>query len=176
MYAIVSVHEKSGVEGLSRAFQEKGIIMLATPGTRTYLHEHGVECRPVADITGFDSMCEGGVKTLHPLIHKMITTGEIAYVVVDFIPSSKAYDGSLGMDIGGPALVLSGIKHHARVCVVADARHVPELTVRVQEGTADKRYRARNAKQAMEELITYQQGVLALLGDEDDPGNLRTHH
>ncbi|RZN49964.1 hypothetical protein EF808_01315 [archaeon] len=176
MYAIISVHDKDGVERLASALRTRGVFVLATPGTRAYLAEHGIDCRPVSNVTGFDSMCAGGIKTLHPAVHKMITTGEIAYVVVDFLPPVRSFDGTLTTDIGGPALVLSGIKHHDHVCVIARAAHFDELSRTVEDGAVNRGYRKGCAHRAQEELIAYEQRVLALLEDEDDQGNIRAHH
>ncbi|HHN81244.1 MAG TPA: hypothetical protein ENN11_01320 [Methanomicrobia archaeon] len=176
MYAIISVHDKDGVERLASAFRAIGVFVLATPGTRAYLGEHGFDCMPVSDITGFESMCAGGIKTLHPAVHKMITTGEIGYVVVDFLPPVRSFDGTLTTDIGGPALVLSGIKHYDHVCVIARAAHVDELARMAEDGDVDGGYRKRCARRAQEELIAYEQRVLALLEDDDDQRDVRAHH
>ena len=38
----------------------------ATGGTRAHLREHGIEAHDVGELTGYPSLFDGRVKTLHP--------------------------------------------------------------------------------------------------------------
>jgi phosphoribosylaminoimidazolecarboxamide formyltransferase/IMP cyclohydrolase len=67
--ALISVFDKTGVEGFARALSQMGVEILSTGGTRATLVKAGVPAREVSDHTGFPEMMDGRVKTLHPKVH-----------------------------------------------------------------------------------------------------------
>ncbi|HEY6235686.1 MAG TPA: bifunctional phosphoribosylaminoimidazolecarboxamide formyltransferase/IMP cyclohydrolase, partial [Candidatus Elarobacter sp.] len=64
--ALVSVYDRTGVAALARALAERGVPVYATGGTRAHLREHGIDARDVGELTGYPSLFDGRVKTLHP--------------------------------------------------------------------------------------------------------------
>src|SRR5262245_48327265 len=66
--ALISVSDKSGLEGLARGLAVAGVQIYSTGGTRAFLQKLGFEVQAVAHDTGFPQMMEGRVKTLHPKI------------------------------------------------------------------------------------------------------------
>ena len=67
--ALVSMHDKSGLEDFARALHEQGVELVSTGGTAARLTEAGLPVTRVSDVTGFPELFGGRVKTLHPLIH-----------------------------------------------------------------------------------------------------------
>ena len=67
--ALLSVSDKTGIEGLARELAARGIELLSTGGTYERLSAAGIAVREVSDYTGFPEMMDGRVKTLHPRIH-----------------------------------------------------------------------------------------------------------
>ena len=67
--ALLSVSDKSGLEGFARQLSQLGVELLATGGTRRLLLEAGLEVREVSSVTEYPEMMDGRVKTLHPRIH-----------------------------------------------------------------------------------------------------------
>src|SRR6185436_11939857 len=67
--AIVSVHDKDGVQELARGLAARGFEILSTGGTAAALREADVGVVSVSDVTGFPEILDGRVKTLHPKVH-----------------------------------------------------------------------------------------------------------
>jgi phosphoribosylaminoimidazolecarboxamide formyltransferase/IMP cyclohydrolase len=66
--ALISVYDRTGVVGLARALETRGTPIYATSGTHKHLVEHGIAAQEVAELTGFPSLFDGRVKTLHPRV------------------------------------------------------------------------------------------------------------
>lgn len=142
--ALISVSDKSGLIPFARALVELGFEIVSTGGTKTALEAAGVAVTPVAEVTGFPELLDGRVKTLHPMIHgglladlrnpghaeaiKAQGIQPIDLVVVNLYPfketvahPSVEYETAIeNIDIGGPAMLRSAAKNHARVTVVCD--------------------------------------------------------
>ena len=67
--ALISVSDKSGLAPFAMALQGRGVEILSTGGTASFLKEQGVPVVEVSDYTGFPELFEGRVKTLHPKVH-----------------------------------------------------------------------------------------------------------
>ena len=142
--ALLSVSDKTGLAALGRRLVDLSFTLLSTGGTATALREAGV---PVTDLSKFTEQPEilgGRLKTLHPKVHgglladtsreehraEMERAGiaPIDLLVVNLYPFQKVAareDAPLEeliemIDIGGPAMLRSAAKNHARVGVVVD--------------------------------------------------------
>ncbi len=69
MIALISVHEKAGVQELARDLAELGFDIYSTGGTERHLAEAGLPVQSVSMLTGFPEILGGRVKTLHPTVH-----------------------------------------------------------------------------------------------------------
>ena len=67
--ALISVSDKTGLEGFARALADRGVRLLSTGGTAAALRGFGLPVTDVAELTGFPEMMDGRVKTLHPRVH-----------------------------------------------------------------------------------------------------------
>jgi phosphoribosylaminoimidazolecarboxamide formyltransferase/IMP cyclohydrolase len=157
--ALISVHDKSGVEDFARKLSALGIEIVSTGGTAKLLREAGVKVRDVSDLTGWPEMLGGRVKTLHPKVHGGILfrrgvaedrrqasehgIAPIDLVVVNLYPfeSTAAKPGLQAdelienIDIGGPTMLRSAAKNFRDVAVVTD----PADYARVSEELAQSR-------------------------------------
>jgi phosphoribosylaminoimidazolecarboxamide formyltransferase/IMP cyclohydrolase len=140
--ALVSVSDKSGLVPFARALAERGVHLLSSGGTAGTLSAGGVPVETVESYTGSPEVMSGRVKTLHPRVHGGILSRgerdaddlrrlggrEIDLVVVNLYPFERvaADPGATreavieNIDIGGPSMVRSAAKNHARVTVVCD--------------------------------------------------------
>ena len=142
--ALISVSDKTGIEGFARNLAQMGVELLSTGGTHKKLAEAGIAVREVSDYTGFPEMMDGRVKTLHPKVHGGILARRdlpahmqaaaehgidgIDLVVVNLYPFEEtvAKDGVTRaeaveqIDIGGPSMVRSAAKNHRDVGIVTD--------------------------------------------------------
>ncbi len=68
--ALISVYDKSGLEGLVEALGEYGVEIISSGGTARKIREIGYEkLVEVSEYTGHPESPGGLVKTLHPKIH-----------------------------------------------------------------------------------------------------------
>ena len=165
MNAIISVYNKTGIAAFAAALQERGIALIATDGTARVLAQCGVPVTTVADFTGSPELLGGLVKTLHPRIHAAIATGEIGMVVVNLIPPGDGTGKPLAkMDIGGVALLRSGIKNFDQVVVITDPAQYDAVLKELESSEELPRdTKLRLAKEAIRYLLIYDSRIAMLL-------------
>ena len=144
--ALVSVSDKSGLAEFSRVLYEKGVELISTGGTASFLRERNIPVIDISEYTGFPEILDGRVKTLHPRVHggllairdKTSHQAQMAaqniqpidMVIVNLYPfrETAAREGATypevieQIDIGGPSMIRSAAKNHAAVAVVTDPR------------------------------------------------------
>ncbi len=140
--ALLSVSDKTGLLQFASALSKRGVTILSSGGTAKSLSAEGIPVETVESYTGSPEVMGGRVKTLHPRVHGGILAREgtdeqdlarlggrfIDLVVVNLYPFEKvaenpmaAYDELIeNIDIGGPSMVRSAAKNHARVTIVCD--------------------------------------------------------
>lgn len=67
-YALLSVHDKTGLGPLADLLVRCGYGLLSSSGTARFLRDRGLEVTEVEDLTGLPSILGGRVKTLHPVV------------------------------------------------------------------------------------------------------------
>ncbi len=138
MRALFSVYDKSGLEQFLKHSQNYIEEVYATGGTLKFLNDKGFEVKNTQDITGFQELLNGRVKTLHPdLFAGILSTRDDAsknelqshgikefdLVVSNLYPFEEASrSGDTGrmienIDIGGVSLLRAAAKnfHHVTV-------------------------------------------------------------
>ena len=146
-YALISVSDKSGLPELGAALVQAGYELIASGGSARCLQEQGLQVLPSSEITGFDELLGGRVKTLHPHIHGGILARAaelpelaaqqiraIDLIIVNLYPFARAIsaehsleDAVENIDIGGVALLRAGAKNFQRVATICDPQDYPEL-------------------------------------------------
>ncbi|PTK45377.1 bifunctional phosphoribosylaminoimidazolecarboxamide formyltransferase/inosine monophosphate cyclohydrolase, partial [Staphylococcus nepalensis] len=66
---ILSVSDKTGIVDFAKSLVELDYELYSTGGTKRALDEAGVPVKSVSDLTKFDEIMDGRVKTLHPAVH-----------------------------------------------------------------------------------------------------------
>jgi phosphoribosylaminoimidazolecarboxamide formyltransferase/IMP cyclohydrolase len=197
--ALISVSDKRGIERFAEALVARGVALLSTGGTCERLRAAGLPVTEVSEHTGFPEMMDGRVKTLHPKIHGGLLGREdgagggvdgalmaahgidpIDLLVVNLYPfeATVAKEGCTledaieNIDIGGPAMVRSAAKNHARVAVVTDPRDYDRVleALEAQQGATDLALRYRLAARAFAHTASYDAAVANWLGARDDEG------
>ncbi|MBU5590537.1 bifunctional phosphoribosylaminoimidazolecarboxamide formyltransferase/IMP cyclohydrolase [Clostridium sp. MSJ-4] len=143
--ALISVYDKEGIVEFAGFLKSIGVEIISTGGTLRHLKDNNIEAVDVEEITGFEEMLNGRVKTLHPKIHggilarredpsHMDTLKEkdiplIDMVVVNLYPFFEKYKESISfeekiefIDIGGPTMLRSAAKNFKDVVVVTDKK------------------------------------------------------
>ena len=185
--ALVSVHDKTGLEELAAGLHAAGVTIVSTGSTGAKITAAGVPVIPVEELTGFPECLDGRVKTLHPAVHAGILAdrrspdhvaqlerlGIEAFdlVVVNLYPFRQTVASGAGpeecveqIDIGGPALVRAAAKNHACVAVVIDPARYPEVLEAVAAGGFTLAQRKRLAVDAFAHTATYDIGVASWMG------------
>ena len=140
--ALVSVYDKTGLEGLARALHAAGIEIVSTGSTAEVIRAAGIPVTGVEQVTGFPECLDGRVKTLHPGVHAglLADLGQQAHraqleelqiapfelLVSNLYPFEQTVASGAApqecveqIDIGGPAMVRAAAKNHARVAVIS---------------------------------------------------------
>jgi phosphoribosylaminoimidazolecarboxamide formyltransferase/IMP cyclohydrolase len=192
--ALISVSDKTGLEGLGQRLAAAGVELVSTGGTAGALRAAGLAVRDVAELTGFPEMMDGRVKTLHPMVHggllgiranpehaaAMATHGipPIDLLVVNLYPfeatvaRGASYDDCVeNIDIGGPAMIRAAAKNHADVAVVVDAEDYEAVLAEIEaKGGTSLATRKRLAATAYARTAAYDAAVsgwmAAAVGEE----------
>lgn len=139
--ALISVFSKEGLEPIIRRLHELGVQLYSTGGTQTYIEQLGIPVTAVESLTGYPSILDGRVKTLHPAIFggllarrepghlaqlKEYQIPEMDCVMVDLYPFEQTVASTNDpaqiiekIDIGGVSLIRAGAKNWKDVVVVA---------------------------------------------------------
>jgi len=195
--ALLSASDKAGLAELAAALHHAGCEIVSTGGTAAELRRAGLPVRDVAELTGVPEMLGGRVKTLHPAVHGGILGVEedpehasamadrgiqpIDLVCIDLYPFERTAadphasprDAVEQIDIGGPAMIRSAAKNHARVAVLTSPDQYPRLVeeLRAHGGTTAP-HRAELAAAAFARTSAYDAAIARYLAgtpDEAEP-------
>ncbi len=147
--ALISVSKKTKkVLELAQTLENLGWEILSTGGTANFLKSQGVNVKLIEEVTGFPSIMDGRVKTLHPAIfagilydrenetHRedlsKVNAIPIDLVFVNFYPFEevvKREDAGIdeiveNIDIGGPSLIRASAKNFKYVTVLVDEEDI----------------------------------------------------
>jgi len=193
--ALVSVSDKTGLLPLARALAERGVTILSTGGTYKTIKDAGIEVISVESYTGSPEVMDGRVKTLHPRVHGgILMRGErdladlerlggrpIDLVVVNLYPFEQtlARGGATrdeiieNIDIGGPSMVRSAAKNHARVAVVSDPSDYEAVLGEIAaRGEVGEETRRRLAAKAFAHTAAYDAAISGYLSAQADDGSM----
>ncbi|MCP3892173.1 MAG: IMP cyclohydrolase [Desulfobulbaceae bacterium] len=147
--ALISLTDKSGIEGFASELAGLGIDLLSTGGTAKKLREAGLAVMDVSEFTGFPEMLDGRVKTLHPKVHggilnqrankdhqeqcaqhglkniDIIAVNLYAFEKTVADPNCSLGDAIENIDIGGPTMLRAAAKNFNDVTVIVDPADYP---------------------------------------------------
>ena len=186
--ALVSVHDKTGLEDLVRGLHDAGVALVSTGGSAALLESLGLPVTRVEDLTGFPECLEGRVKTLHPRVHAGILADRrlpehvaqleelgvapFDLVVVNLYPftetvmsGASAQECIEKIDIGGPSMVRAAAKNHASVAIVTDGADYARALEAAQGGGFELAEREALAAKAFVHTATYDVHVASWMGN-----------
>ncbi len=139
--ALISVFSKDGLEPIIHRLHQLGVQLYSTGGTQTYIEKLGIPVISVESLTGYPSILDGRVKTLHPAVFggllarreeghlaqlEQYNIPQIDCVIVDLYPfedtvASTHIENDIieKIDIGGVSLIRAAAKNFKDVAVVA---------------------------------------------------------
>jgi len=191
--ALLSVSDKTGLVDFARELARRDVALLSTGGTLKALADAGVPVESVESYTGSPEVMDGRVKTLHPRVHGALLAREgvdeadlerigarlIDLVVVNLYPfeqtlakpGAKFEELIENIDIGGPSMLRSAAKNHARVTVVCDpADYASVLAELGSDGETKPETRQRLAAKVFAHTAAYDaaiSGWLSAQGEAD---------
>lgn len=138
--ALISVYSKDGLEPIIRRLHELEVQLYSTGGTQSYIEKLGIPVIGVESLTGYPSILDGRVKTLHPAVFggllarrepahleqlEKYNIPELDCVIVDLYPFEETVANTQEeteiiekIDIGGVALIRAAAKNFGDVLVV----------------------------------------------------------
>ena len=179
--ALLSVHDKSGIEEFARGLVASGWSIVSSGGTAATLAAAGIDVTDVAEVTGVPAILDHRVVTLHPKVHggiladtskpehaaDMAKYGIEAFdlVVVSLYPFSTKPGIEL-IDIGGPAMIRAAAKNFARVGVVVDkSQYAPVLDEIRANGSLSDATRRSLAARAFTATRDYDSAIVEWITD-----------
>ncbi len=142
-YALISVFDKTEIDGLAVCLSSAGYTIIATGNTYNYLKNiAGIKLKKIDEITNFPEILSGRVKTLHPAVFggilslredknhlKDLTENSISFidfVIVNLYPFKEMKDKDITfdekleyIDIGGVSLLRAAAKNFKYVTVLS---------------------------------------------------------
>ncbi len=148
--ALISVFDKHDLDLVVKNLSNNDVKIYSTGGTYDFISSLGVAVTKVEDVTGYPSILDGRVKTLHPKIFGGILAvrenedhqeqmmkyeiPEIDLVIVDLYPfeqtvKSQASESEIieKIDIGGISLIRAAAKNYKDVLIVSHKGQYQEL-------------------------------------------------
>ena len=179
--ALLSVHDKSGIEEFARGLVACGWTLVSSGGTAATLTAAGISVTDVADLTGLPAILDHRVVTLHPKVHGGILAdtsnpGHLAdmerhgidafdLVVVSLYPFSSR-PGIEMIDVGGPAMIRAAAKNFARVGVIVDkSQYGPVLEEIRSNGSLSSQTRCALAARAFTATRDYDSAIVEWITD-----------
>jgi phosphoribosylaminoimidazolecarboxamide formyltransferase / IMP cyclohydrolase len=189
--ALISVSDKRDLAEFAKRLAAAGVEVLSTGGTAKALREAGVSVIDVSEYTQSPEVMDGRVKTLHPRVHGgllMRDTPEdraqltdlggkpIDLVVVNLYPFESTVQRGAphdevieNIDIGGPSMLRSAAKNHARVTVVVDPADYALIEATLPEAPSATE-RARLAAKAFTHTAAYDGAIAGYLTGRAEDG------
>jgi phosphoribosylaminoimidazolecarboxamide formyltransferase/IMP cyclohydrolase len=188
-YALISCHDKTGLEELAQAITSYGYKILSTGGTARHLQKCGFQVTEVAKFTESPEILGGRVKTLHPRIHAgilarrdvdtdledlaKIESDQIDIVVVNLYPFEETIavlDCMLEkaieeIDIGGVTLLRASAKNFKHVAILSSPSQYLEFIEHLKNGNFEISYKKHLATQAFTMTCKYDSAISAYLAD-----------
>lgn len=190
--ALFSLSDKTGAAQVAKALAERGTVIYATGGTRSYLLEHGIDARDVEELTGFPPLFDGRVKTLHPKVFGAIlydrrnaehleqqrtyAIHDLRTLVVNLYPfeSTVAKEGTPlseaieQIDIGGVSLLRAAAKNFSNVTILSHPSQYASFLQTLGNGGPDETMRRRFAIAAFERTAEYDAAIAHYLAAEGE--------
>ncbi|MGN8646710.1 bifunctional phosphoribosylaminoimidazolecarboxamide formyltransferase/IMP cyclohydrolase [Gracilibacillus sp. HCP3S3_G5_1] len=194
--ALLSVSDKSNLVPFAEGLDKLGYELISTGGTLRALQEAGLPAKGVSEITNFDEILDGRVKTLHPYIHagllarrdqashvKQLEERHIApidVVVVNLYPFKETIakegvteeDAIENIDIGGPTMLRAASKNFRDVTVVVDPSDYDAVLENLADNGGTVAFRKQLAAKVFRHTANYDAMIANYfvdITDEEDP-------
>lgn len=179
--ALLSVYDKTKLDTLVDVLSKFKVNIYASDGTYNHLSKSYPNIRHLNEITGFDQLLGGRVKTLNSSLHSAILARKDSsehmeelkrrkidpfdLVVVNFYPFETASKNKKlsedeiieFIDIGGPTIVRAAAKNFNSVTVISSIEQYDQLIDELEKnsGKVSIELRRKLANQAFQKIVKY---------------------
>jgi phosphoribosylaminoimidazolecarboxamide formyltransferase/IMP cyclohydrolase len=191
--ALISVYHKDNLEKIIHQLAAFDVRILSTGGTYSFIESMKVPVEEVSDLTGYPSILDGRVKTLHPKVFGGILAKReadhmaqleqyeippIDLVIVDLYPFEKTVaetneEGVIieKIDIGGVSLIRAAAKNYNDVLIVGSQNEYADLeqVLAQNEGGSNLAERKGFAKKAFGVTMHYDTAIYKYFAGNDFP-------
>ncbi|GAA6824040.1 bifunctional phosphoribosylaminoimidazolecarboxamide formyltransferase/IMP cyclohydrolase [Helicobacter pylori] len=182
--AILSVSDKTGIVDFAKSLTEQDYELYSTGGTMRAIKEAGVEVHSISELTQFEEILDGRVKTLHPAVHGGILADRdkaehlaqlkeqhialVDMVVVNLYPFKETVanpdvtesDAIENIDIGGPTMLRAAAKNFKHVTTIVHPADYNEVISRVKNNTLDYEYKKSLMIKVFEHTNSYDAAIV----------------
>lgn len=190
--AIFSVTDKSNLLPFVSYLANHDVELVSTGGTAKFLSDAGFSVTQVSEVTGFQEILNGRVKTLHPHIHAGILadkdnpdhmttvkgfgikTFDLVCVNLYNFAEVLATKSTLAMaieqiDIGGPCMLRAAAKNYHSVAVVPSPQWYNSIKddMLINQGAVSLRFRHQLATATFAATSAYDAMITAYLAEKE---------
>ncbi len=189
--ALISVFYKDGLEQIIHQLHELNVTIYTTGGTQQFIEALGVQVKKVEDLTGYPSILDGRVKTLHPKVFGGILAvrdidhlaqldeyeiPQIDLVLVDLYPFEETVAKTSNeseiiekLDIGGISLIRAAAKNFNDVVVIPSKEQYSALykILSEQKGVTTLAQRKYFASEAFKVSSHYDTAIFNYISNND---------
>lgn len=190
--AILSVSNKAGIVTFGQSLIEQNYELYSTGGTMRELANGGLPVKSISELTEFEEIMDGRVKTLHPSVHGGILADRdkpehleqlqahgidlIDMVVVNLYPFKETVanpnvteeDAIENIDIGGPTMLRAAAKNFKHVITVVHPADYNEVIDKLKNGTLDEAYRKSLMIKVFEHTNEYDAAIVDYFKDNKE--------
>ncbi|ENH96770.1 phosphoribosylaminoimidazolecarboxamide formyltransferase/IMP cyclohydrolase [Gracilibacillus halophilus YIM-C55.5] len=194
--ALVSVSDKTNLIPFAEGLEKLGYELISTGGTLKKLKDAGLSALGVSEVTNFDEILDGRVKTLHPYVHAGLLArrdeeshvsqleergiAPIDVVVVNLYPFKETIakedvteeDAIENIDIGGPTMLRAASKNFRDVTVVVDPTDYDQVLEQLGNNGGTVDFRKNLAAKVFRHTANYDAMIANYFVDitnEEDP-------
>ena len=182
--AILSVSNKTGIVPFAQSLQQLGYELYSTGGTMRTLVDENIAVKSISELTHFDEIMDGRVKTLHPAVHGGILADRnkpehleqlkeqqidlIDMVVVNLYPFKETVanpdvtenDAIENIDIGGPTMLRAAAKNFKHVTTIVHPSDYNEVIEKLKSNQLDESYRKSLMIKVFEHTNQYDNAIV----------------
>lgn len=191
--ALLSVSDKTGIVSLAKTLYKANVEIISTGGTAQKIRAANIPVMDVDEVTEFEELLDGRVKTLHPFIHggilgrtthkpdvdemKRLNIKPIELIVGNLYPFKETIAKSdctpaiatENIDIGGPTMIRAAAKNFAHVCVLTSPEQYEQFCTELEKkGDISFEKRKQWASQAFNYTANYEVAIANYFNELDD--------
>ena len=193
--ALISVFYKDKLDQIAQLLNQLDVKLFATGGTFDYIKKTGLPVTEIETLTGYPSILDGRVKTLHPKVfggilarnsqsshRKQLEEYEIPafdLVIVDLYPFEQTVASTTEkqqiiekIDIGGISLIRAAAKNYEDVLIIPSVKYYDDLIslLKTQNGSSSLENRLHFAGLAFGVSSHYDAAIYNWFGGRTEEG------